>query len=285
MGGAIEFADAAIEFWKNYPGDIPIRVHAQILRASLYMAERKPHLAHPLFREALAIHKRHFKNQHTAVAACLNNLGNALKELERLEEAEESYVEALDILESNYPDGHPNRAIPLDSYGALLLAANRLDEALECFEEALDVRLIYFGEHNRDTARSLSNLGEFHSAAGNLEESAEYYRRALAANRASHPEGAVIVIEGLLKLASVECSLDPESAMELLEQYFLLENDPNRRFVGESIKGECLMRLGQYQEADKLLRRSHEVLRRSNFRDVSQQRLDELDRLWKRDSE
>ena len=67
------------------------------------------------YRRALAI-KPNFAEAH-------NNLGNALKDLRRLDEATASCQKALNI-KPDYPDAHNNLAIVLNSSG-------RRSEALE----------------------------------------------------------------------------------------------------------------------------------------------------------
>lgn len=95
-----------------------------------------------------------------------SNLGNALSDLGRLDEAEASYQRALKINPYN-ANAHSNLGITLGDLG-------RLDEAEASYRRALQIR--------PDVVEVLNNLGNILSDLGRLDEAEASYQRALQIN-------------------------------------------------------------------------------------------------------
>lgn len=91
------------------------------------------------------------------------NLGNAFRELKRLDEAAGSYRRAL-VLDPDYAEAHTN-------LGSVLLAQGKSDEAAESYRHALAIKPGLVEAH--------SNLGNALKAQGKLEEAIESYHRAI----------------------------------------------------------------------------------------------------------
>jgi tetratricopeptide (TPR) repeat protein len=92
-----------------------------------------------------------------------SNLGNALLDLGRLDDAAASYRRAL-LLKPDYAEAHNN-------LGAALRARGQLEDALASFQRALALK--------PDAAEAHSNLGATLRALHRLEEAQASYRRAL----------------------------------------------------------------------------------------------------------
>ena len=95
-----------------------------------------------------------------------SNLGNALRELGRLDEAEVSCRRALEI-KPDFADAHNN-------LGIILQRSGRLDEAQSCYLKAAEI--------NPNYAEALVNLGNNYLDQGRLDEAMDSYYRALKIN-------------------------------------------------------------------------------------------------------
>jgi Tfp pilus assembly protein PilF len=92
-----------------------------------------------------------------------NNLGVALAETGRVEEALAHYRKALE-LSSRYPDAHNN-------LGEALAGKGRLDEAIAHFEKALQIDPSHAGAH--------ANLGAVLARAGRVDQAIPHLERAI----------------------------------------------------------------------------------------------------------
>ena len=97
-------------------------------------------------------------------ADAYNNMGNALKEQGKLEEAIEAYNKALAI-KPDYAEAYNNMGIALQEQG-------KLEEAIEAYNKALAIK--------PDYAEAYNNMGNALKEQGKLEEAIEAYNKALA---------------------------------------------------------------------------------------------------------
>ena len=126
---------------------------------------------------------RLYKGQdHPDLATSLNNLGNVLQALGRLEEALGFYRKALAMTERLYKgQNHPHLASFLNNLGNVLQALGRLEEALGFYRKALAMtERLYKGQNHPHLASFLNNLGNVLQALGRLEEALGFFRQALA---------------------------------------------------------------------------------------------------------
>jgi len=133
--------------------------HAETLHARAIMAcQLGLHaVAVPLFQKA--IHEDHTK------AAYHYNLGNALKDLGRFDEAVPCYRQAL-LLKPDYTEA-------LNNQGTVLHNQGRFDEAIASYQEALRI--------TPDHAESLYNLAVTLQSVNRLKDAILCYQKALAA--------------------------------------------------------------------------------------------------------
>ena len=96
-------------------------------------------------------------------AEAYNNLGNTLRELHRLDEAERSLKQAI-ALNPDYAEAHNN-------LGATLKELGRLDEAERSLKQAIALKPDYANAHN--------NLGNTLQGLGRLDEAEEGYIKAM----------------------------------------------------------------------------------------------------------
>ena len=110
------------------------------------------------FHKALEL-KPDYANAH-------NNLGNALKDQGKLEDAVAAFHKALE-LKPDHAEAHSN-------LGSALKEQGKLDEAVAAFHKALELK--------PDHAEAHSNLGSAFKDQGKLEDAVACYRRALEFN-------------------------------------------------------------------------------------------------------
>ena len=96
-------------------------------------------------------------------AACYSNRGNALKELNRLQESLSDYRRAV-YLSPSYAEAHCNMGVTLYEQG-------KLEDAVASYERAIEIK--------SDYAEAYSNLGNALKDLGRLEEAASSLARAI----------------------------------------------------------------------------------------------------------
>jgi tetratricopeptide (TPR) repeat protein len=95
-----------------------------------------------------------------------SNLGNVLRELGRLDDAEASYRRSLKL--------KPDFAEAQNNLGITLFGLGRLEEAEACYLKAIEI--------NRGYAEAINNLGNVYLDQGRLDEAMTCYHRALEIN-------------------------------------------------------------------------------------------------------
>ncbi len=110
------------------------------------------------YREALALQRIEYGEDHDRVGMDLNRLGVVLHRQGRLDEAEASIRRALAIYRKRLPQGHQRLAVVLLPLSALLLDRGRAAEAESLLREAWQVRLSAFGERDPRTIEAATEL-------------------------------------------------------------------------------------------------------------------------------
>ena len=96
--------------------------------------------AEPLYKEALAIDKKVFGDEHPQVALALNNLAVLLEEgFGNYEESYKLKKEALAIWKKVHGDEHPLVATGLNNLAELLSDQGKHDEAAPLYKEAIAI--------------------------------------------------------------------------------------------------------------------------------------------------
>jgi serine/threonine-protein kinase len=108
--------------------------------------------AEPLYREALAINRALFGEQHHDVGSSLGNLGVLLDRARRWEEAEPLLRAAVEIHRAVYPQGHPELAGTLRNWGIALAHMQRFQDAEAPLREAVAIRRRFLGNETVDVA-------------------------------------------------------------------------------------------------------------------------------------
>jgi serine/threonine protein kinase/tetratricopeptide (TPR) repeat protein len=146
--------------------------------------------AQAMHREALAIRRRLFGNEHPDVAASLKNLASAIHLRSRWDEAEQMFREALAIRRKLLGNEHPDVAESLDALADLRAQLGqpegKLDEAETLFREAVAIWRVQHGNRDVDLAKSLvglANVLRWQRWQGRLVDAEPLCREALAIQR------------------------------------------------------------------------------------------------------
>jgi tetratricopeptide (TPR) repeat protein len=141
-----------------------------------------------------------------------SNLGNTLKELGRLDEAEASYNQAI-ALKPDYAEAHSNLGITLKELG-------RLDEAEASYNQAIALKPDYAEAH--------SNLGNTLKELGRLDEAEASYNQAIALKpdyAEAHSNLSITLKElGRLEEAEASCSQAIALKPDYAEAHYNLGN-------------------------------------------------------------
>jgi tetratricopeptide (TPR) repeat protein len=134
-------------------------------------------------REALAMRRKLFGDEHPAVADSLNDLAAVLHAQGRLAESEATLREALAMWKKLSGNQSPGLAESLNNLGMVLLWQGKLAEAESVEREAVAMQTKLTGEENPTAAMFLGNLGAMLTHQGKLAEAETMHRRALAIER------------------------------------------------------------------------------------------------------
>lgn len=173
--------------------------------------------AEPIYREAVERGRAVLGLEHPALATYCNNLGSALEEQRRWEDARELYLESLAIRERVYGSESLSVAKALNNLGTLAHRSGRADEAEGKYRRAIDLYRRLYGEAHADLATTLFNLGTLLLQGGRIEE------------------------------AEFECASAARSAASTLEA-----DHPTRTRI-DAGHAACLLRLGRFAEAERIL--------------------------------
>jgi eukaryotic-like serine/threonine-protein kinase len=136
-------------------------------------------LALPMYRRVVAVLERVF-GEHPNTALAYGNVGLALVELRRPDEALAMHRRALEMTRTVVGEEHPDFAMVLNNTGSAMRELGELDEARATYERALALRERLLGAEHPLTATTVLNLGLVASLAGDHERARQHATRALA---------------------------------------------------------------------------------------------------------
>jgi tetratricopeptide (TPR) repeat protein len=180
--------------------------------------------AEKFHRDALALRRKLYGNEHREVAESLHGLGNALSRQQKLAEAEAAHREALSISRKLFGNDNLDTARDLTDLSLVLFWQDKYVESENMCREALATRRKFLREPHSDIAWSLTILVGPLQEQNKLVEAEALAREALAMRRQlvgnKHPDvalslwelGDVLAKEG--KLTEAEASLSEALAMQ-----------------------------------------------------------------------
>ncbi len=183
-----------------------------------------------LLRDAVALEQPVTPANEVDAALTIGALGDALRSLSRVGEAEPLLRRALEIQQRRLPVDDRVLADTLNNLGLLLREDGRLDESEPLLRRALDIRRRGMPEDAAAVAVSLSNLSQLVADKGHLQESTRLQREALALRRRLFGEDHPFTANSLFLLGrAVEREGHYDEAVSLIRQSLAVRS----RVLGE----------------------------------------------------
>lgn len=227
----------------------------------------RPEQAEALYREAQAIYRSEFGNDHPDLATNLNDLGILLKNTGRYGEAREAYQESLAIYRKALGDRHPLVANTLNNIAMLQVTTQDLPGALANASESLEIYRETLGEEHEQTNIVRLNVARIHTRNGDLATAESECRAVLAIRRRVLGPGNLSIGVTLDLLAVVlnegrhyaEAASSARQAREIISKSL---GPGHWRTAGAEIAlGQALTGLQRYSEAEPLLLNAYQVAR------------------------
>jgi tetratricopeptide (TPR) repeat protein/tRNA A-37 threonylcarbamoyl transferase component Bud32 len=258
---------AAVETGGRLTGADGRAAYSQSLNKLARLLEERAEFeeAERCFREALAIRRELYGDEHADVAIILDNLGTLLHFVGRNGEAERLLREALAIRRSVLDAEHSQIASSLNNLAMVLSATGRVVEADRLYSESLAMdRKLRSGDHP-NIASTMSNLGIARANRGRYAEAEELQREALAMWKRLVGTEHSAVARTMNNLAFV---LRPQGKLDEAEALYRQSIEIERRIRGEkSIRlagvmdnlGLVLLDQGTIEEAERTHRHAYEI--------------------------
>lgn len=173
---------------------------AGIVGAAAVVAGRRGRadLAVQLHRRAIALREGLPEAGPWAVGKSYNNLGHALMQLGREDEAFGAFATARGLLAAEEGELHPHYPRFLSGYGNALMRVGRLEDAEAALTRARDLTLSVFGERGVELAGVDNNLGILRRRQGRIADAVALYRSAVerraAAGGSQTPQAATELV-------------------------------------------------------------------------------------------
>lgn len=215
--------------------------------------------AEPLLVQALQMQKRLLGEEHSDVAASLNNLAALYKSQGRYDEAEMLFVQVLAMSKRLLGEGHLDVAISLNNLAVLYDLQGRYEEAEPLLVQALEMIKRLLGEEHPDVAQSINNLAVLYDSQGRYDKAEPLYMQALEMKQRLLSEEHPSVANSLNNLAGLYKSQGRYEEAELLlvqalkmRQRLLGEEHPD---VATSLNNLAVLydSQGRYEEVEPLL--------------------------------
>lgn len=222
--------------------------------------------AERMVRRTLAIREEIYGKDSTLVAFSLNNLANIAQRLGRNQEAAELLGRALEIRKARLEAIHPSVLVSINNLAVAYVGLGRRDEAETLFRESWTLQSQSLGEAHPKAVTALGNLAYVVEDSGRLDEAEELFRHAANLRR----RGSVLTIEGcgdINNLAMLLCKRGkPEEAETLYREVIQVTSQsvaPDHYAMGifRNNLGACLAQQRRFEEAEKELIESRDVLR------------------------
>ncbi|MHC4948899.1 MAG: tetratricopeptide repeat protein, partial [Planctomycetota bacterium] len=216
------------------------------------------------YEESLAIRRRVLEGEaRHLVAAGLNNLGMCLSAQGKYDDAEERYREALDVITEVKGEDHFGVGVTMTNLASCLVEQGSYDEAERLYERAMEIKVERAGPDHHRVAVVLNGLAKLHLRQDALEEAEGFSREALDVlvrgelRRTHERYGDTLTLMGDILIHGGKAEEAESSIREALDIRRNARPQIEWKIAEtESILGECLSELGEYDEAERLLERS-----------------------------
>jgi eukaryotic-like serine/threonine-protein kinase len=156
-----------------------------------------------LNRQALAIDRSVYGENHPHIGEDLGNLAQVEEVRGHYAEAEQDERPALEIMRSWYGDHHPETARKMTTLASTLNMEGKTAEADELLHQALTIQEKAFGPEHPSVAYVLNALGGASLAQRKFEDAEQDYHRVITIYRSAYGDADYRVAVGMGNLASV----------------------------------------------------------------------------------
>jgi serine/threonine protein kinase/tetratricopeptide (TPR) repeat protein len=167
------FLREAVAIWKKTGSD-PASLADCMENLATMSTDHAAAESESLAREALSIHRQHFRSDDQRVANSLYVLGEVLLEEDKLAEAESTFHQAYDLYGKIYDARHPYRLDILHDYSCALAKQGKFNEANSLIQKELKTSPL--------NANYWHELGRFNAARGDREQAIDSLTHAVSLN-------------------------------------------------------------------------------------------------------
>jgi tetratricopeptide (TPR) repeat protein/tRNA A-37 threonylcarbamoyl transferase component Bud32 len=215
--------------------------------------------AEPMLREALEIRRIVLGTDHPQVAIVLGNLGSLLRAMEDYDESATAFLEALQINQKTYGHDHPAVAVNLIRLARLRESTGDDTGAETLYRQALKMQRKLLGGDHLHVGITLNNLANLLRRQARLGEAEAFLGDAVEILRARLGPEHQNVLLAMKNLAEIRMSLgNHRSAEAMLET--LIEAAAKAPSAAplpiaslQAHRGECLIKLGRFEDAEQQL--------------------------------
>jgi serine/threonine protein kinase/Tfp pilus assembly protein PilF len=218
------------------------------------------------YRQVLNLRRQIHGAVDEQVAASMNNLGTCLRDERKFQEASDYYEQALAMIRTVSPQKHDRISLTMHNLAACLLGLKRFEAAESMLVEALALKRQMFEETHPSVAMTVQLEAELQLRRGDPVRSQEL--AAMALDSQLQRSGSELDMSDTLSvLGRALLEQDDAVAAEALLRRSLAiraaQLPPNDWKLAESrsVLGDCLRRLGQYDQALPLLTEGHRALK------------------------
>jgi tetratricopeptide (TPR) repeat protein len=236
--------------------------------AWFYEGQGQYNLAETYKENCLEAVKSRLGENHSHVAASLNNLALLYELQGRYEDAEPLYLQVLELNQRLLGENHPDVATFLNNLAFLYKSQGRYEKAEPLYLQALELYKRLLGENHPYVATSLDNLAVLYKSQGRYEEAEPLYLQALELRKRLLGKNHPYVATSLNNLAELYRSQGRHKEAENLylqalelSQRLLGENHP---YVATSLNNLAALyqSQGRYEEAELLFLQALELYKR-----------------------
>lgn len=239
--------------------------------AAAYSTRREFDLAIPMLEETLSLRKETLGNSHPETLQTMGNLAFAYQQTNKRQQALSLYQDQLRLRENALGADHPDNLLSMYSLAVALRATGQFQEAIEIAERALDLAVKRGGAMPEGANELPRILAKLYQDVQRYEDAEHILRQALSDRQNQfgrhEPKSAQLLADlgGLLFLQ--EKYTEAESVVrECLDVQQEKEPDTWSTFHTQCLLGAILMRQGDYEQADPLLKEGYAGMQRRSQR-------------------
>jgi tetratricopeptide (TPR) repeat protein len=218
-----------------------------------------------LGKEAYAIVAGVLEDTHPNAAAFELTIGQALRDLGRLEEAEAHLRRSVDLAERAHGRGHHLVGLYLEQLGGVILARGDIQAAAEIFRRVLSMEEKAHGAEDRHIAQALVRIAQVRRAMGRSRDAIPPLRRALAIREKQLSADHETVAESLQELGdALRESGSPAEALALFSRALAIRRKgENPGAIADALTGlgQAHLAMGAPARARPLLEKALEMRR------------------------